>query len=206
MNKINRLGLENAQFLIVAESDKRTDKHLYYVVECKKCTKRIDVRADSVSINHLNKRVCSCSPTEYTTSHGYLVIRGQYVHRLVMEKSLGRSLLRGEQIHHVNGIKTDNRIENLTLLSPKNHNRIGVGWIKRGDLWFKDCPTCKRNLRVCTKNFYKCKTQYFFTCKDCTRKKNREDFQKKNRAHGDSIEFYMKLHNTSFIEAVKELQ
>lgn len=45
-------------------------------------------------------------------------------HRVVMEQILDRPLAAGEHVHHINGDKTDNRPENLAIMSPGDHSSL----------------------------------------------------------------------------------
>ena len=74
----------------------------------------------------------------YKPKHPRAIKGGRYIaeHRWVLEQKIGRYLEKNEIIHHKNGIKNDNRIENLQIVLRNAH---------RGQII---CPHCQKEFLI----------------------------------------------------------
>lgn len=129
--KVELLGLCNPHY---QRLKKNGDLQVHRPINCKSGAFNPKWRGGDIKIQ--DNRTLIYVPNHPYPSHsgGKHVLR----YRLVMEQYLGRYLSPNEIVHHKNGDCTDDRIENLEVMSQSDHAKLH----STIDRWSRKCASC----------------------------------------------------------------
>ena len=103
------------------------------IVNCPICDKEFETTRNKCCSKNCSyeyiKKMGKHKKNGFWLENGYKVLyiegnKSIKEHIKIMQDKIGRELQPNENVHHINGIKTDNRIENLQLLTKSEHSRL----------------------------------------------------------------------------------
>ena len=147
----NKRGMCRKCWLVSREGHKHTQGYAYNKGRtCKVCDKPITNynKSGLCPIHKPSKKTGS----SYLTAQGYrfILVDGKFIpeHRYVWEQANGQPLPKGWVVHHLNGLKSDNRPANLKGLPRRKHSsglvlKTYQGRIKELELIIASCDQCR---------------------------------------------------------------
>ena len=114
------------------------------------------------------KRADGCHVTRAGYLRGNLGGRLRLLHCYTWECANGR-IPPGFCVHHVDGDKRNNRIENLQLVDATTHKRIHGGCELRNGVWWKPCRLCGERKPIGPEHWYVSREGYplYGRCRPC---------------------------------------
>ena len=121
-------------------------------------------------------------------------------HRVVIENYIGRLLNENEVVHHINGDKKDNRIDNLIVLTAEEHAKLHGA--KTGHkMVVLQCPWCHKIFAIQKRNSFLDKhNKYQCTC--CSNK-CRGKLYSKIQHHGLTVDLQEAISGNLLAEYIE---
>ena len=140
MRKLNIAGQQFGRLTAIKESEARKSNRVTWHCECK-CGNKVLVTAKSLAKGYTKS--CGCLHKEKSilnlpknarsigykrvTQKGYIEIKTEFgfvrEHVKVMQDHIGRAIKQNECVHHKDGNKKNNNLENLELMNHGEHTR-----------------------------------------------------------------------------------